>query len=75
MHNILSEGRKIESRYQLNLSRHRIKIETRGKEFGNETGTPARERPVTRGTGALRTGLDLKLVRGKKKRLDSKDVD
>ena len=45
------------------------------ERIGNETRTPARERPFDARTGALEIGLDLKLVRLKNKRLDSKDVE
>ena len=56
MHDILSEGREIESRRQL---------EQIIEQIGNEkTGTPARERPLTRGTAAReKIGLNIKLVR------------
>ena len=37
--------------------------------------TQARERPQRRAGGRFRNGLDLKLVKGVKKRLDSRDVN
>ena len=47
MHNILSEGREIESRRQ--LEEPAIALRSKCEEFGigNETGMPARERPLT----------------------------
>ena len=50
------------------------------KRIGNVTGTPARERPLTRMRARSKNwtypiGLDLKLVRCVKKRLDLKDVE
>ena len=68
MHNILScillEGRKIESRRQLNLA---IALRSKRKErIGNETNKHKNARPPTTTdarTGALGNGLDLKLLK------------
>ena len=50
MHDILSEGCEIEFRRQLKKM-PAIALRSKREEFGrfgNETGTPARERPLTR---------------------------
>ena len=75
MDDILSEGRKIESRCQLEQLAIAIdrnvklkKIWKRNKNARPRTTSDAR-------TGALRNGLDLKLVKRRQEGLDSKDVD
>ena len=63
MHVILSEGRKIESRCQLE-TRHRNKIETRTKIWKRNKRTPVNDH-IDAWAGA-RNGLDVKLVRCEK---------
>ena len=73
---VLSEGRKIESRCQLEKTWPSHKRSKRkGKRIGHDTRTQARERPHRHAGGRSRNGLDLKLLIGTKKRLDTKDVD
>ena len=72
MLNILSEGRKIEPRRQLNLA-IALKIEMQRKNWKRYKRWPVNDHIDVR-AGAWK-GPDPKLLSGTKKRLDSKDVD
>ena len=75
MYDILSEGRKIESRRQL----EKLPIAIRSKRKVEELETKqahARERPHRRAGGLSKwTRFEARKTKKKKKRLDSKDVD
>ena len=73
MDDILSEGRKIESLCQLEQVAIAIRSKRKVEKFGNETRTPAHERPLTHERARSKwTRSEARKVR---KGLDSKDVD
>ena len=57
------------------ISRHHIKIETRGNLDWKQNRNARPRTTIDARNGRAQTGLDLKLVKSEKKRLDSKDVD